>query len=156
MKKRSPLSPPPELNRTVCFGTNKRPYRDEKERRRRCLRRFFIRLLFDVADVGVLAGIEDQVANRSNQLVDTKGNNAQEEVGKRSGSPTLGFEGGMVDNQTTDKAQEEGKQKTNDIVVVFHLNVLLFFLFLGHYYFTKFYPFMFTIISNCDIVRHCF
>lgn len=81
---------------------------------------------FEVADVGGLAGIENQVADGSDQLVDAEGDDVQEEISQRSGLPALRFEGGVVDDQATDPTQEEGKQETNEIVVVFHFQVLLF------------------------------
>ena len=66
-------------------------------------------LVLCVADVLFLGRIEGQIADSSNQAVDTEGNYGQEEVSSSSAGVALGLQGRMVDDQATDPAQEESQ-----------------------------------------------
>ena len=85
---------------------------------------YVYKLVLLVANVLFLIGIESQVADRSHQTVDTTGNHGQEDVGTSSAGKAFGLQGGMIDNQATDPAQEKSQQKTNQIIVI-HCDVLL-------------------------------
>ena len=76
------------------------------------------KLVLLVADVSFLSGIENQVADGSNQGVDTAGDVTQNQVCPSSGGVACGLQGGMVDDQAADPAQEEGQQEANQIVVI--------------------------------------
>jgi hypothetical protein len=84
-----------------------------------------------VTDISFLGRIKEQVADSSNQRINTKGEVGKEEVSQRSGGVALGLEAGVVDNDTADPAKEEGQQKTDEIIVVivFH-NKIPFVMFL--------------------------
>jgi hypothetical protein len=71
-----------------------------------------------VADVLILGGVEEQVADGSNQRVNTKGYVGEDEVSPRSGSEAFGLQGRVVDDDTSDKAEEKGQKKTNDVLVI--------------------------------------
>ena len=78
-------------------------------------------LVLLVTDISFLGRIKEQVADSGNQTVNTKGNVGKEEIRQGSGGVALGLKVGVVDDDTADPAQEEGQQKTNQIVViVFH------------------------------------
>ena len=76
------------------------------------------KLVLLVADISFLSGIESQVADGSNQGVDTASDVTQNQVCPSSGGMACGLQGGMVDDQATDPAQEEGQQEANQIVVI--------------------------------------
>ena len=69
---------------------------------------FYAKLVLFVADVAFLIGIKDQVADRSDQTVDTKGDHGEEDVRAGSAGVALGLQGSVIDDQTTDPAQEKG------------------------------------------------
>jgi hypothetical protein len=71
-----------------------------------------------VADVLILGGVEEQVADGSNQGVNTKGYVGKQEVCPRSGGEAFGLEGRVVDDDTTDKAEEKRQQKANNVLVI--------------------------------------
>ena len=77
-----------------------------------------LKLVLLVADVSFLSGIESQVADGSDQGVDTAGDVTQNQVCPSSGGVACGLQGGVVDDQATDPAQEEGQQEANQIVVI--------------------------------------
>ena len=81
-------------------------------------------LVLLVADISFLGGIEGQVADGSNQGVDTEGQVGQNEVCPGSGGVALGLEGSVVDDEATNEAQEEGQQETNQVLIT-HYGVLL-------------------------------
>ena len=75
-------------------------------------------LLLYVTDVSRLSGIKGEVADRSNEIINTKGHDAEEEVSESSRSVSLGLEIGVVDYDTTNPTKEEGQKKTDEFVVV--------------------------------------
>ena len=75
--------------------------------------------LFHITDILLFARVEGEVANRSDQRVDTAGNYTQEEVCLCSGLISLRLQRGMIDDKTSPKAQEESEQKASG-VIVFH------------------------------------
>ena len=79
---------------------------------------YVLELILLVTDISLLSRIEHQVADGSYQGVDTHGQVGQQEVGPGSGGVALGLQGGVVDDQAADKAQEEGQQETNQLVVI--------------------------------------
>ena len=83
----------------------------------RCMRSANQSVLF-VTDVLSLCRIKDQIANGCNQTVNTKGDRGQEDVRQSSGRIALGLQAGVVDDQASDPTEEEGKQETNEIVVI--------------------------------------
>ena len=85
---------------------------------------FVSKLVLLVADVACLCRIKAQVADGSYQGVNAKGQVCQEEIRAGSAGETLGFQGSVVDNDATDKTEEEGQQETCQVVVG-HCNILL-------------------------------
>jgi hypothetical protein len=79
-----------------------------------------IRLVLLVADVLFLGGIEGQVADGSNENVNTAGDVTQNDVCTGSGGVSLGLEAGVIDDKAAEPTQEEGQQKANESVVIFH------------------------------------
>jgi hypothetical protein len=79
---------------------------------------FVLESILFVADISLLGGIKEQIADRCNQSVDTKGNNREENVRQSSRRITLRFQRGVVDDNASDPTQEKGQQKTNEIVVI--------------------------------------
>ena len=77
------------------------------------------KLVLLVADISFLSGIESQVADGSNQGVDTASDVTQNQVCPSSGGMACGLQGGMVDDQATDPAQEKGQQEANQIVTFY-------------------------------------
>ena len=75
-----------------------------------------------VTDVSCFCGVKGQVADRCNEGVDAKGNVGQKEICQRSGGISFGFEICVINDDTADPAQEECKQKANQLVVVFFHN----------------------------------
>ena len=71
-----------------------------------------------VADVLILGGVKEQVADRSNQRINAKGQVSQDEVHPGAAGVTFRLQVGVVDDDATDKAQEEGQQEANDILVI--------------------------------------
>ena len=69
---------------------------------------FYAKLVLFIADVAFLIGIKDQVADRSDQTVDAKGDHGEEDVRAGSAGVALGLLGSVIDDQTTDPAQEKG------------------------------------------------
>ena len=64
-----------------------------------------------VTDVLFLGGIEEEVADGSNEGVNTKSDVSEKEIRPRSGGKAFGLQLGVVDDDASDKAEEEGKQK---------------------------------------------
>ena len=81
------------------------------------MRFYYERLILLVADVLLLSGIKGQVADGSNQAVDTEGDHGQEDVSAGSTGEAFGLQGGVVDDQAADPTQEKGQQETDEIVV---------------------------------------
>ena len=75
-------------------------------------------LVLLVTDTLFLCGIEEQVADSGNQRINTKGKVCEEEVCQSSGGVALGLKAAVVNDDTADPAQEEGQQKTDQIVVL--------------------------------------
>ena len=75
-------------------------------------------LVLLVADVLFLSRIEEQVADRSDQTVNSPSNSGEENVAAGSGGVAFGLEGRVVDDQAADPTQEEGQQEANEIVVI--------------------------------------
>ena len=75
-------------------------------------------LTLAIADVLFLVGIEGQVADGSNQGINAHGQEGQPEIGAGSAGVAFGLEGSVVDDDASDKAQEEGQQEANHIVVI--------------------------------------
>jgi hypothetical protein len=71
-----------------------------------------------VADVLILGGVEEQVADGSNQGVNTKGYVGEQEISPGSGGKAFGLQGRVVNDDTSDKAEEKGQKKTNDVLVI--------------------------------------
>jgi hypothetical protein len=71
-----------------------------------------------VTDVLILSGIEEEVADGSNEGVNTKSEVCKKEVCPRSGGEAFGLELGVVDDDASDKAEEEGKDEANYVFVV--------------------------------------
>lgn len=71
-----------------------------------------------VADVVGLCRIEEQVADRSDQRIDAKGNVSQDKIEPGSGGEAFGLERGVVYNKTTNPAEEKRKNKTNNFVAI--------------------------------------
>ena len=76
-----------------------------------------------VANVLSLCGIEGQVADRSNQRVNSERQIRQEEIRQRSGRIALRLQGRVVDYDASNEAQEKGEQESYKSVVI-HGNVL--------------------------------
>lgn len=74
--------------------------------------------ILSVADILVLGGIKGQVADGSNQRINTHRQIGEDEVSPRSGGKAFGLEGGVVDDDATDEAEEKGQQKANEFVVI--------------------------------------
>jgi hypothetical protein len=74
--------------------------------------------ILSVADILVLSGIKGQVADGSNQRINTHGQIGKNEVSPRSGGEAFGLEGRVVDDDTTDKAEEKCQQKANNVLVI--------------------------------------
>ena len=66
-----------------------------------------------VTDVLFLGGIEEEVADGSNEGVNTKSEVCKKEVCPRSRGKAFGLELGVVDDDASDKAEEEGQDKAN-------------------------------------------
>ena len=64
-------------------------------------------LRFEVTDVLVLVGVEREVADSSNEGINTAGKHTQEEVSHSSALPTSGLKGAVVDDEAADGAKEE-------------------------------------------------
>ena len=81
---------------------------------------FFLakKLVLLVTDVLCLCGVEHEVADGSNQRVNTEGQVCEDEVCPGSGGPAFRLQGSVVDDNAADPAQEEGQQKTNEVLVV--------------------------------------
>lgn len=60
-----------------------------------------------VADVVGLSGIEGEVADRSNETVDTEGDYCKEDVSESSRCVAFGLEACVVDDDTTDPTEEK-------------------------------------------------
>ena len=75
-------------------------------------------LSLEVADVSCLVRIKGQIADRSNQRIDTTSDVAQEQVSQGPGAIALRLQGGEVDDQAADPAEEESQQKTNELLIV--------------------------------------
>ena len=75
-------------------------------------------LVLLVADVLVLSGIEEEVADRSNEGVNTHSDVGKKEICPRSRGEALGLELGVVDDDASDETEEEGQQKADDVLVV--------------------------------------
>ena len=87
----------------------------------RCAFRFVlsdVRSTLLVADILVLSGVEEQVADGSNQRVNTEGYVGEQEISPGSGGKAFGLQGRVVDDDTTDKAEEKGQKKTNDVLII--------------------------------------
>ena len=76
------------------------------------------RLILSVADILVLGGIKGQVADGSNQRINTHRQIGENEISPRSGGKAFGLEGGVVDDNATNEAEEKRQQKTNEFVVI--------------------------------------
>ena len=68
-----------------------------------------------VTDVLLLCGIEGKVADGCNDRIDTAGEDTEEKICKGSTGVTFGLECRVVDDDATDPAEEEGKQKSCDL-----------------------------------------
>ena len=73
-------------------------------------------LILLVADVTISSGIEEQVADGSDQGVNAKGNHCGPEVSAGSAGVAFGLQAGMVDDEAADPTQEESQQKTNNVI----------------------------------------
>jgi hypothetical protein len=71
-----------------------------------------------VTDVLFLGGIEEEVADGCNEGVNTHGDVCEKEICPRSRGEAFGLELGVVDNDASDKAEEEGKDEANYVFVV--------------------------------------
>ena len=69
----------------------------------------FLLLVSEITDIAACAFLKAKIANGSYQGINTKGNDGKEEVSTISRLPAVGFQRGMVNNKTTNKAQEESK-----------------------------------------------
>lgn len=69
----------------------------------------FLLLVFEITDIAACAFLKAKIANGSYQGINTKGNDSKEEVSTSSRLPAVGFQRGMVNNKTTNKAHEERK-----------------------------------------------
>ena len=74
-------------------------------------------LVFEVTDVAALCRVERKVTNGRNQGIDTEGDNPEEEISHRSRRISFGFQRRVVDNQTSDPAQEKREKKPYDVVI---------------------------------------
>jgi hypothetical protein len=86
--------------------------------------RHFFRLVFSITNVSGFCGIKGQIANGSNQAVNSEGDHRKKNVGQCSGSKTFGLQGSEVDDKASNPTQEEGEKETNQLYVI-HGNVLL-------------------------------
>ena len=66
-----------------------------------------------VTDVLILGGIKEEVADRSNEGVNTHSDVGKKEICPRSGGEAFGLELGVVDDDASDEAEEEGQDKAN-------------------------------------------
>ena len=81
-------------------------------------------LALEVANVLFLGGVKAQIADGGNQAVQTEGDQRQEEVSGGSAGVAFGLQRRVVNDEAADETQEEGQQKTNQIVVG-HCSILL-------------------------------
>ena len=71
-----------------------------------------------VTDVLFLGGIEEEVADGCNEGVNTHGEVSKKEICPRSRGEAFGLELGVVDDDASDEAEEEGQDKANYVLVV--------------------------------------
>ena len=76
------------------------------------------RLVLLVTDVLILGGIEEEVADSSNERINSEGEISEKEVSPRSRGEAFGLELGVVDDDASDETEEEGQQKADDVFVV--------------------------------------
>ena len=70
-----------------------------------------------VPDVRAFARIEGKVADRGDEAIDAKGEDAKTDISPGAGSPAIRFEGRMVDDEAPDEAEEEGEEEASEVVV---------------------------------------
>ena len=75
-------------------------------------------LVLLVTDVLILSGIEEEVADRSNEGVNTHSDVGKKEICPGSRGEAFGLELGVVDDDASDETEEEGQQKADDVFVV--------------------------------------
>ena len=83
-----------------------------------------LRSVLLVTDNSTLLRIEEKVEYRSNQTVNAEGDHGKEEVCKGSRGVACGLKRGVVDDDTTDPAKEEGKKKTSELLIIHFENLL--------------------------------
>lgn len=77
-----------------------------------------IRSILAIADVTGLGGIESQVADRRDKLIDSEGNECQKHISKGSGCIAFRFQRRVVDDNTADPSKKEGQQKACESFVI--------------------------------------
>ena len=77
-------------------------------------------LVLHIADVLFFCRIEGQIADRCYEVIDAESDDAEEEISRRSRSVTFGLILGVVDDEASDPAEEEGEQKANKILIFIH------------------------------------
>ena len=74
-----------------------------------------IKLSSAVADISGLAGIEEQIADRSNEGVNTKSKISKDEIRPSSGSESYRLKRSVVDDKASYPTEEKCKKKANEI-----------------------------------------
>lgn len=82
-------------------------------------------LVFGVANVFRFCGVKGEVGYGSNQPVNAKRDDREEDIGRCSAGISLGLQSAVVDDQTTDPSKEKRQKKTRQIFI-FHCIDLLF------------------------------
>jgi len=82
--------------------------------------------VFLVADVLFLGGIEREVADGSDENVDSHSDDSEAEVGAGSAGESLGLERSVVDDERAKPSEEEGQQEAYEIVVVYDTLMIKF------------------------------
>ena len=88
-----------------------------------------------VTDVLILSGIEEEVADGSNEGVNTKSDVSEKEIRPRSGGKAFGLQLGVVDDDAADPTKEEGQQETDDVLGIHDkspFEIELFFYIITH------------------------
>ena len=68
---------------------------------------FGVKSFFGVADVAGLACVKCEIADRSNECVDTECDSSEDEICQGSGFKALGLQARVVDNEAAYPAQEK-------------------------------------------------
>ena len=85
----------------------------------RCMIRFLnIRSVFLVTDVSCFSRIEYEVADGSNESIDTASDVAENEISESSGGVTFRLQGSVVDDKASDPTKEKCEKEANEFIVI--------------------------------------